>query len=228
MSAHGGKTRGGGTRGGNSRRRVRNYSRLVRWMKVILPLGALALIAAIFLTARDKGKVSDLFSAQELATLGAGLKLEHPRFAGVTGKGDSYSVEAKWAVPDSAMPKVIELEKPRGKLDLADGRTVTATAQKGVLMRMQKTLTLTGNVSVNTSDGYHMQTQKLTFDLDGKTAVAPGPVTGTGPRGHIEAGSMRAEAAPGSGKNGNKVGTKDGKIWFENRVRLVFIPATKG
>ena len=36
----------------------------------------------------------------------------------------------------------------------------------------------------------------------------------------LAAGSLRAEA-------GDKAG-EPGKIWFENRVRLVFIPATSG
>jgi hypothetical protein len=41
-------------------------------------------------------------------------------------------------------------------------------------------------------------------------------VSARGPRGHIEAGSMRAAAGP--------EGLADGQIWFENRVRVVFIP----
>jgi hypothetical protein len=61
-----------------------------------------------------------------------------------------------------------------------------------------------------------METARVEFDLEGKTARAPGPVSGTGPRGLIEAGSLRAEAGTGAGE--------PGKIWFENRVRLVFSP----
>ena len=205
---------------GAGQRRVRHYSRLVRWMKVILPLAALALIGAIFLTARDKGDLTDLFSAEELATLGAGLKLDNPRFAGVTARGESFSVRADWALPDSALPTVVELEKPRGEIELADGRKLTASADSGTLRRKEKTLALQGSVAVDSSDGYHVTTGRLEFDLDGKTARAPGPLTGSGPRGSIEAGSMRAEAGPS--------GEDAGKIWFENRVRLVFIPATGG
>lgn len=199
-------------------RRVRHYSRLVLWMKVLLPLAALALIGAIFLSARDKGELSDLFSAEELATLGAGLKLDNPRFAGVTSKGESFSVQAEWALPDSALPKIIDLEKPSGNIEMADGRRLTANAATGRMLREQKILVLQGSVAVDSSDGYHLTTDRLEFDLDGKTAVAPGPVAGTGPRGHIEAGSLRAEAGPDGGGGG--------KIWFENRVRLVFSPAT--
>ena len=72
------------TASGAGRRRVRAYSRAVAWMKVLLPLAAVALIAAIFVSARDKSDLTKIFTAEELATLGAGLRLDNPRFAGHT------------------------------------------------------------------------------------------------------------------------------------------------
>lgn len=207
---------GNGLSDSAEQRQVRRYSRAVLWMKMALPLAALALVAAIFLSARDKGDLSDLFSAEELATLGAGLKLDNPRFAGVTSRGESFAVQADWALPDSAMPEVVELERPRGEIELADGRKLTASARTGKMLRREKVLVLQGDVVLDSSDGYHMKTARVEFNLDGKTAYAPGPVSGTGPRGRIEAGSLRAEAGDESGE--------PGKIWFENRVRLVFSP----
>ncbi len=205
---------------GAGRRRVRTYSRAVAWMKVLLPLGAVALIAAIFVTARDKGDKGDLttiFTAEELATLCAGLRLDNPRFAGVTEQGEPFAIRADWALPDSAMPRFIDLERPEGEIEMNDGRTVAATAAVGRMHREEKTLVLGGGVVLDTSDGYHVETDLIEIDLDAKTANAPGPVSGTGPRGQIDAGSFRAVAGEDS------VGA--GKIWFENRVRLVFIPA---
>ena len=197
-------------------RRVRRYSRLVSWMKVALPLGAVALLAALYLGARDGGDVSDVFTAEELARLGAGMRLENPRFAGVTDAGEPFTVRADWAVPDGAMPRVIDLERPRAEIGLKDGRTVTVVAAEGRLNRRRETATLTGGVTLETSDGYRIETARVRVDFAEKTARAPGAVTAEGPRGSIEAGSMRAEGGP--------EGLADGQIWFENRVRLVFIP----
>lgn len=198
-------------------RRVRRYSRLVALMKVALPLGALALIAAIFLSARDRGELTDIFTPEELARLGAGLRLDNPRFAGVTPDGEAYVVRADWALPDSAMPRRIALERPRGEIELEDGRTISMAADEGELDRRAKTATLTGNVTTETSDGYRMATDRVELDFDRRSAWTPGAVTLEGPRGRIEAGTMRAEAGP--------EGLADGQIWFENRVRVVFIPA---
>lgn len=198
-------------------RRVRRYSRLVALMKIALPLAAVALIAAIFLSARDRGELTDLFTPEELARLGAGLRLENPRFAGVTPTGEAYVVRADWALPDTAMPRIITLERPRGEIQLADGRTLAVTANQGELDRRRKSALLEGDVTAESSDGYRIETDRIEVDFDARTARAPGPVTAHGPRGSIEAGSMRTEGGPGD--------LADGQIWFENRVRVVFIPA---
>lgn len=197
-------------------RRVRRYSRLVALMKVALPIGALALIAAIFLSARDHGDLTDIFTPEELAQLGAGLRLDNPRFAGVTDKGEPFVVRADWALPDSAMPRVIELEAPVGEIELNDGRTVSVEAATGLLDRVAETASLRGGVRLESSDGYLIETDRIRVDLGARTARAPGAVSVSGPRGSIEASSMRARSGPG--------GIAEGQIWFENGVSLVFIP----
>lgn len=197
-------------------RRVRRYSRLVTWMKVALPLAAVALIAVIFLSARDRGDLSDIFTAEELARLGAGMRLDNPRFAGVTDAGEPFVVRADWALPDSAMPRIVDLEEPRGEIELNDGRTIEVAAASGRLDRRRESATLTGGVTLETSDGHRIETERVRVDFEARTANAPGPITAEGPRGSVEAGSMRAA--------GGETGLADGQIWFENRVRLVFIP----
>ncbi|MDT8344499.1 MAG: hypothetical protein RQ752_08690, partial [Thermohalobaculum sp.] len=121
-------------------RAVRRHTRVIRAMKIALPLAALGLVALIFLQGRERGSVEDLFTAEELLRLGAGLRLESPRFAGVTSEGAPYVVTAEWALPDTAMPEEIVLEKPRGELSLSDGGKVTATALSGLMQRSVKTL----------------------------------------------------------------------------------------
>jgi len=201
-------------------RSVRRHSALVRWMKVLLPLAALGLVALIFLQGRERGSVEDLFTAEELARLGAGLRLEQPRFAGVTDGGDPYVVTADWALPDSAMPEEIALEKPKGELTLRDGRAVTATAESGLMQRSARTLTLTGNVVIQSNAGHRIETGELMIDFGNRRASTPGAVHGTGPEGSIDAGSFHAEAGEG--------GLSDAHIWFENRVRVLFIPSQDG
>ncbi len=101
-----------------SGQQVRLYNRLVSWSKIILPAAVLAGIAALYLASQGGDPLEEIFSPEDLATLGAGLKLENPRFAGVTRDGEAFAVRADWAVPDSAMPRVIDLENPQGEFEL--------------------------------------------------------------------------------------------------------------
>lgn len=204
-----------------SGRRVRRYSRLVAWMKIALPLAALAGITVFYLSTRHDSDIEDFISAQDLATLGAGLKLESPNFAGITRRGEPYAIRAEWAVPDSAVPTYIDLERPQGEIELEGRGHVSVTAATGRLHRGEKVLVLKGEVVLRTADGYHLATDQLHFALGTQLTYAPGPVTGTGPNGRIDAGGMRLiPADPEKGE-----GTQ---IWFENRVRLVLSPAGAG
>ena len=187
-------------------------------MKVLLPLAAVAVISALFLSAQKESNLSEIFTAEELLTLGAGLRLDNPRFAGVTENSEPFAIRADWALPDSAMPRIIDLENPEGEIEMSDGRTIAARSAIGRMHRKQKILVLEGGVVLDTSDGYHAETDLLEIDLGAETAMSPGPVSGTGPAGRIDAGSFRAT----TGADG--VGGRT--IWFENKVRLVLIPAT--
>jgi len=198
------------------RRRIAGYTGMVRWLKILLPVAALLMVGAIFLVGRGLDEGESLLSPEELATLGAGLKLDSPRFSGRTAAGEAYVVRAEWALPDSAMPETVELHRPEGEIDLADGPRLTAAAKSGELTRSDKRLSLVGSVVIETSDGYRFDSERLVIDFDDATARSPVPVTVEGPSGTIEAGAMRVRrGAEGAG---------EGRIFFERGVRVVFIP----
>lgn len=194
--------------------RMDRRARVVGWAKVLLPLGAALLIAAMFLASRPTGDITDLFTAEELATLGAGLKLENPRLAGVTENDQPYELTAVSALPDGPMANRVSFETPAGQIETAR-RTIRATAEKGMIDRPAERLDLEGDVTIETSDGWRGETGQLTIDLGARTAKSPGPVRATGPNGELEAGSFRAE---------QRQADAPPRIWFENRVRVLFIP----
>lgn len=196
------------------------YTRAVGWMKVVLPIAALLMVGLIFVIGRERGAATDLFTAEELARLGAGLKLDQPRFAGVTDAGEPFVLKADWALPDSAMPEEIQLENPTAEVSLQDDRQIAGAARYGLMERSARTLTLTGGVRLETSDGYQFETEMLRVETEARAASTATPVTGTGPQGRIEAGSFRVR----------QVGERnsDTVIWFENGVRVLFNPGNKG
>ncbi|MEM9043363.1 MAG: LPS export ABC transporter periplasmic protein LptC [Pseudomonadota bacterium] len=197
---------------------LRWYSRLISWTKILLPVAAIVLIAAIFLVGREGEDT--IFSAEELATLGAGMQLKNPRFTGTTEDGDPFVLRAVRAIPDGPSPDEIQLESPNGTLTMSDGRVLDGSAVSGVMLRNSGKLTLTEDVTITTSDGYRAETEFLIVDIDAKGAHAPGAVEATGPMGSINADRFRME------KQVDDQGqpTTDNVLYFDGNVHVVFIP----
>lgn len=195
---------------------VRGYSRYVRLMKIALPIVAILLIVLIFLSGRERGGVVDLRTAADGSALAVGLQLENPRFAGMTKRGEPYVLTALTAVPDGAMPNLIDLDQPTGEITLSDQRKLTVTSRAGQMYRTDERLDLEGNVVLQTSDGYRVETDRVEMDMGQKTAVAPGALRATGPRGSIRANKVRVD----------QTGEDDGSatIWFDGDVKVLFRP----
>lgn len=193
---------------------MQQYSRSVRWMKVVLPIMAASLIILIFLIGTDRDAVIDLGDARNAAVLGAGLKLENPRFSGTTEDGDPFVVTARSALPDGAMPDQIDLDTPAGEIRLGDGLHLTVEAEDGRMFRKDERLHLMGDVTVVTSSGYTATTQRVEMDLAAKTAVAPGAVAAEGPMGSVRADRLKVDRATPE--------TRDVTLRFEGNVKLVY------
>src|SRR6056297_3765960 len=98
------------------------HSRLVAWMKIILPLLALGLLSTLFLISRnvDPTKsvpVTNIDLEQRADDLGA----TNPSFAGVTNRGDQVSVRAKQAKPDARDPEHLLAETVVAQMRLISG-----------------------------------------------------------------------------------------------------------
>lgn len=199
------------------RTRQRRRARIVQAVKTILPVVALGLIGLIFVMGREQGDIGDLFSAEELARLGTGLRLDNPRLAGIADGELPYELTAAAAMPDGPMAQVIELEAPEGEVRAPD-RTYAASAARGVLDRRENRLTLEGGVSASTSDGWKARAPGAVIDLEGQTATGTGRLVANGPNGALEAGGFSVESG---GDTGAPV------LHFKNGVRVLFTPPEK-
>lgn len=173
----------------------------VRLLKVALPLGAAALVAALFLSGgRDRGEGLGVSGVSIDAD---GLRLTEPRFSGRLEDGAPYELRADWALPDGPDPERVELGPIRAALLPApsepEGRTLTLSAGSGVYRPQAGTLRLEGGVTLRTSDGYTARADGFSADLRAETARTVGPVRGDGPAGSIEAATMEAARRDGAG-----------------------------
>lgn len=201
------------------------YSRLVSFLKILLPLLALAILSSVFLTqTEDTFEGGLVFSKTDLETLGDGLTIRDPRFTGTSSRGDLFSISAETATPDRAQPKLIDIVNTVTEAKFADGLGVTLTAAKARADLTSQVVTLSGGLRIVTSDGYVILSDGGIADLRAGMVTSSGPVTADGPAGKIEAGRVKFETQSSPAGTGleNRI------VKFDNGVRVTITPRTTG
>jgi lipopolysaccharide export system protein LptC len=192
------------------------HSRLVFWLKITLPLVALAMLSTMFLVARTvvtEGTIP--FSNVDVQGLANDQRLTLPEYSAVTSDGASLTIRAATARPGGE-ETAATAETVTAIYSTTRGPTVTLTAPEARMSATTQSLMLGGNVRVVTSTGYDMSASRITAQLGRKAFTAEGPVIARAPFGRIEAGS----AAYGSAK----VGQPPDVLVFNQGVRLVYNP----
>jgi lipopolysaccharide export system protein LptC len=192
------------------------YSRVVAILKVGLPLVALGLLSALFISPGVRDDDGVVFSPGDVEAFGTGLRVSNPTFTGTTRGGDRFRFTADLVVPDAAPPERAAITRPAGTLELTSGPTVSLEAETGDLHLPTQRLDLLGSVLIETSDGYRMVSDKATLDLRTGSVIAGDEVEGTGPLGHITSGNLHVTTAAED--------EETRRFSFGNGVRLVYDP----
>jgi lipopolysaccharide export system protein LptC len=193
------------------------HTRVVGVLKVGLPLVALGLLSALFLGQSEDSLGGNLiFSRGDIAALGDGLRISNPTFTGTTRGGDSFRFTADLVEPDAAPPQRAKITTLSGEIALHNGPVVAVDAATGDLDIPTQRLDLTGDVRIETSDGYRIRAEKVTLDLRAGSVVAGDAVQSTGPLGKIDSGSLRVAPAAATGEAR--------RFSFGSGVRLVYDP----
>lgn len=192
------------------------HSRLVAWLKILLPLAALAILSTLFLVSRT----IDPSDAIPYAEVDVEDRVREPRmtapsYAGVTSDGASLTVTAAEARPDAGSGGAAQTI--RAELATPDGALTTLSAGTGRLDAEARRLSMENGVEITTTSGYRVTTEGLTSALDRTDVASAGAVTATGPLGEITAGGMAITTDPA---------TRDAYVLvFKDRVKLIYRPA---
>lgn len=197
------------------------YSRLVFWLKILLPLAALAILSTMFLVAHtiDPSRAIP-FAKVDVTRLARDSQVTEPHYTGVTSNGSSLSLTAETVVPRALSPGQADATKPTGKLVAPNGSTAMLRAETGAIDTPGNRVAFDGDVHVDTSQDYHATAPHMQAKLDSSELLATGGVTVTAPFGHITAPEMRMTADPAA--PGSYV------VVFNGGVKLIYLPATKG
>lgn len=192
-----------------------SYSRMVQFLKVLLPLAAIVLLSTVFLLSRSiETDVTGPFSERDMDDRLKGQQVTRPVYTGTTRKGDEIQVSASIARPGGAQDPT-EASDFRGTIRFRNGRVMTLDSDLGSVRPDRGMATFSGNVVITTADGMRVTTDVLNTALDEIRGDAPGTVRGTGPFGDFTAGGMRF----GTEKEDGPV-----HILFTDGVKLIYDP----
>jgi lipopolysaccharide export system protein LptC len=190
------------------------YSYFVGWMKVLLPLAALALLSTIFLLARGTNTVQTIPYA-ELADMAREQGMTNPNLAGVTDDGSAVSITAAALRPAADAADAFSIIAPTLVLVATDGSRVEVSAGLGDIDGRRRLMTLTELVRVGTSSGYMMETAGIEADLASGQISSLGPLEVQAPFGTLTAGKVVVmTSADGLGQ----------QMVFNGGVRLLYQP----
>jgi lipopolysaccharide export system protein LptC len=194
------------------------YSRLIAWLKILLPLGALALLSTIFLYARGPDPIAVIPVLTGGADPTQTEQMGSPFYAGTTENGQGLTLAARQARFSDAENSGMIADDLRAIIDVRDGNRIVIDATVGQMEDGDRLL-LRDGVILESSSGYTVRTDGLDAAVDRVAIESTSVVEADGPGLTLSAGKLRVE----------EVGdTADIQLLFTEGVKLVYIPQQNG
>ena len=186
-------------------------SRLIAWLRVLLPLAALAILSTLFLLGRTPDPDDALpYAEVDAEDLIRDPRMTRPEFAGVSEGGARVTLTAERASP--VQDQDSSAESLRMTWRAQDGLAADLTAPTARMEGQQ--IHLSGGVRVTTSDGWAMTVPQVDTDLSADRMLGTGGLTGFAPIGRLDADRMEMTRSP----NGDYL------LNLTGDVRLVYQP----
>lgn len=185
-------------------------SQIVTFLKVGLPLAALALMSTVFLLARAPIKDGDIPYA-EIVEIAREPRVSGAQVSGVAKDGTVIELTADRAQPDG---NIIRIEGLFADIDAADGTVIDIRAGQGEIDNDTQIARLFGLARLDTSSGYEMETSGLTANLETGRIESEGALEVVAPYGNLTAGRLVIEADAETGQ----------RMLFDGGVRLLYQP----
>jgi lipopolysaccharide export system protein LptC len=190
------------------------YSTVVAWIKVALPLIALALLSTLFLFSRTPDPDAAIpFADVDVTELAREQRLSNPRFAGTLEDGREVLLMADAAMPVQGVPDQLNADNIEARIVLSDVDFMLLDARHSLIDLGASLATLTQDVHLTSSTGYRLDSNMMTVALNRLDVYSPGPVSVTGPAVTLTAGTMRL-----TGPDGAQV------LRFTGGVRVLYDP----
>jgi len=170
-----------------------SHDRLVRVAGYVLPMGigilaAWLVIAPLF----TGGDVSFLLDKNKVDVASERLRLQSAEYRGEDNKGQPFKLNAGSAVQKSSSEPVVQLKELSAELGLAEG-PATLRADSGRYNMDKKQVEVDGPIAFRTADGYALDTNDATVDLNTRRLESGGGVSGRTPTGAFSGDRLSAD-----------------------------------
>ena len=192
------------------------HTRVVNWLKVALPLLALAILSTLFLVAEsvDPDKAipyADVDVEKILREQG----ITKPSFGGVTSDGVAVTLTAEAVRPGAENRSRMTGTDLAAKLLLPDGGEILISSPEGIIDAGTREAILQGGARLESANGLIVETDRIVSALDAAKAESDGEITATGPAGDLTAGRMVLT---------KRAGDAGYLLVFNEGVRLIYKP----
>lgn len=193
--------------------RASRHSRRVRWLKLLVPAAAVAMMAGFVFSSWISTPASVSVEVEDTAFSEGKLVMANPRLEGLTSDGRPYLMTAERAIQSIDDEGVIDLESLEARMPADDGNWARVVAKAGVYDRAANTLSLSSDIVVTTTDGAVGRLSSAVVDIAASTLKSTEPVD-------LERHGSRITAASMEMLEGGK------RLIFETRVRMNIVPAS--
>ena len=193
------------------------YSRIIAWLKILLPLLALGILSTLFLVARTINPAQELpFADVDVDELAREQRIGKPNYSGITSDGSAISLSANSARPDPDDPNNMTGEQVTAAIDLARGNRITVASDRMRLDNTAGVARLRKDVVVTTDDGYQLRSDQIDIKLNEVDVRSDSITTVTAPIGTLSADSFALSRRNESAESYVLV--------FKGHIKLVYDP----
>lgn len=193
------------------------YSRLVLWLKVGLPLIALAILSTLFFVAETLDPEAAIpYAEVDVERILREQGVTKPTFGGVTSDGVAVSLSAESVRPGAEDRNRLTGTTLVADLDLPDGGHIDIESPVGIVDATGQLAILQGGARLESSTGYVVETDSISASMKDASVVAESTITATGPAGDLTAGRM--ELTRNDGQEAAY------RLVFKDGVRLLYTP----
>lgn len=188
--------------------RARSHSRLVFWLRLLLPGLAVSIAGLYFFSPEIHVTIGNMDASVAGLVIEKGrLRMINPKLEGASGKRGVYTITAKYAEQVLANPDIIYLTGIKAQMNDAGKGWSRLSAPTGTFQTKTEKLELSGDIRTAQSGGMTARLSRASIDMKKQIIVSNEPVEVDFLNGTLRSDSMT-------------IHTAENRVIFRDNVRV--------